>query len=55
MRQFENFIGLATLKIRNHPEILDEVRIKRRVRGNFLMNNLKLIECAELLERGIIT
>ncbi|KKK43194.1 MAG: hypothetical protein Lokiarch_29010, partial [Candidatus Lokiarchaeum sp. GC14_75] len=44
----------ATLKIRNHPEILDEVRIIRQVRGNFLMNNLKLIECADLLERGII-
>lgn len=44
----------ATLKIRNHPEILDEVRIMRQVRGDFLMNNLKLIECADLLERGII-
>jgi len=44
----------ATLKVRNHPEILDEVRITRQVRGNFLMNNLKLIECADLLERGII-
>jgi transposase-like protein len=44
----------ATLKIRNHPEILDEVRITRQVRGNFLMNNLKLIECADLLDRGII-
>ena len=44
----------ATLKIRNHPEILDEVRIMRHVRGDFLMNNLKLIECADLLERGII-
>jgi len=43
----------ATLKIRNHPEILDEVRITRQVRGDFLMNNLKLIECADLLERGI--
>ena len=44
----------ATLKIRNHPEILDEVRIMRQVRGDFLMNNLKLIECADLLDRGII-
>ncbi len=44
----------ATLKVRNHPEILDEVRITRQVRGDFLMNNLKLIECADLLERGII-
>ena len=44
----------ATLKIRNHPEILDEVRIRRQVRGDFLMNNLKIIECADLLERGII-
>ena len=44
----------ATLKIRNHPEILDEVRITHQVRGNFLMNNLKLIECADLLDRGII-
>ncbi len=44
----------ATLKIRNHPEILDEVRIMRQVRGDFLINNLKLIECADLLDRGII-
>jgi len=44
----------ATLKIRNHPEILDEVRIMRQVRGDFLMNNLKLTECADLLEQGII-
>ena len=44
----------GTLKIRNHPEILDEVRIMRQVRGDFLMNNLKLIECADLLDRGII-
>jgi transposase-like protein len=44
----------ATLKIRNHPEILEEVRITRQIRGDFLMNNLKLIECADLLERGII-
>ena len=45
----------ATLKVRNHPEILDEVRITRHVRGSFLMDNLKLVECADLLERGIIT
>jgi len=44
----------ATLKIRNHHEILDDVRITRQVRGNLLMNNLTLIECANLLERGII-
>jgi len=44
----------ATLKVRNHPEILDDVRITRQVRGSFLMDNLKLVECADLLERGII-
>ncbi len=44
----------ATMKIRNHPEILEDVRITRKVRGNFLMNNLKLAECADLLKRGII-
>ncbi len=44
----------ATLKIRNHPKILDDVRIMRQVRGDFLMNNLKLMECVDLLERGII-
>ncbi len=44
----------AILKIRNHPEILNEVRIMRQVRGDFLMNNLKLIECADLLEQGIV-
>jgi len=43
----------VTLKIRNHPEILDEVRITRQVRGAFFMNNLKLTECADLLKRGI--
>jgi len=44
----------ATLKIRNHPELLRGVLITRRVRGDFLLNNLKLMECAELLETGII-
>lgn len=44
----------ATLKIWNHPEILEETRINRQFSGNFLMNNLKLIECADLLEQGII-
>jgi len=45
----------ATLKVRNHPELLDDLRINRNVSGNFAINNLKLIECADLLERGIIT
>jgi len=44
----------ATLKVRNHPELLDDLRINRNVSGNFAINNLKLIECADLLERGII-
>lgn len=44
----------ATFKIRNHPELLDIIRIKRKIRGEFLLNNLKLIEYANLLERGII-
>jgi len=45
----------ATLKIRNHPELLQNIKISRTMRGEFLLNNLKLIDCAELLERGIIT
>jgi len=45
----------ATLKVRNHPELLKDLRVTRSVRGDFLLNNLKLMECAELLERGIIT
>ncbi|MFO7797000.1 MAG: DDE-type integrase/transposase/recombinase [Promethearchaeia archaeon] len=44
----------ATLKIRNHPEILEQIRITRQVRGDFLINNLKLVDYADLLERGII-
>ncbi len=44
----------ATLKIRNHPELLEDILIERKVRAEFLYNNLKLIEYAELLERGII-
>ncbi len=44
----------ATLKIRNHPELLQNVKISRIVQGEFLLNNLKLMDCAELLERGII-
>ncbi|MFX1257142.1 MAG: hypothetical protein ACFFAN_04755 [Promethearchaeota archaeon] len=45
----------ATLKLRNHPELLDELLIDRKVRGDFLINNLKLIDCADLLEKGILT
>jgi len=45
----------ATLKIRNHPELLQNVKISRTVQGEFLLNNLKLMDCAELVERGIIT
>ncbi|MHA1339638.1 MAG: hypothetical protein ACTSRZ_05810, partial [Promethearchaeota archaeon] len=30
--------------VRNNPEILDEIRIERTIRGTFLINNLKLIE-----------
>jgi transposase-like protein len=44
----------ATLKLRNHPELLKELQITRSVRGDFLLNNLKLPECAELVERGIL-
>ena len=42
----------ATLKLRNHPELLYEIEIERTVRGEFAINNLKLIEYAELLQRG---
>lgn len=45
----------ATLKVRNHPELLDDLRINRNISGDFAINNLKLIECADLLEKGIIT
>ncbi len=44
----------ATLKIRNHPELLDEILINRKIRAKFLINNLKLMEYAELLEKGIL-
>jgi hypothetical protein len=44
----------ATLKLRNHTELLKGLRITRSVRGDFLLNNLKLTEYAELIERGII-
>ena len=44
----------ATLKIRNHSELLEQIFIERKVRGEFLINNLKLIEIAELFERGVL-
>ncbi|MHA1342320.1 MAG: hypothetical protein ACTSO2_20290, partial [Promethearchaeota archaeon] len=34
--------------VRNNPEILDEIRIERTIRGTFLINNLKLIELSNL-------
>jgi len=44
----------ATLKIRNCPELLQNVKISRTMRGEFLLNNLKFIDCAELKEMGVI-
>ncbi len=44
----------ATLKIRNCPELLQTVKISRTMRGEFLLNNLKLIECVQLRELEII-
>ncbi len=44
----------ATLKLRNHRELLYEIEIERTVRGEFLINNLKLIEYVDLLQRGVI-
>ena len=43
----------ATSKIRNYPELLDEILIDRKVRGDFLINNLNLMEYGKLLERVI--
>lgn len=34
----------AVIIIRNNPELLEEVQIDRNVRGEFYINNLKLIE-----------
>ena len=34
----------AWILVRNEPTLLDEVQIERTMRGNFLINNLKLIE-----------
>ena len=44
----------ATLKLRNHSELLYEIEIERTVRGEFVINNLKLIEYVDLLQRGVI-
>lgn len=44
----------ATFKVRNHPELIEEIWLERRIRAEFLYNNLKLMEYAELLERGIL-
>ena len=44
----------ATLKLRNHPELLYEIEIERTVRGKFVINDLKLIEYVDLLQRGVI-
>lgn len=44
----------ATFKLRNHPELLSEILITRKVRDEFLLNNLNVIEVAELYERGML-
>jgi len=44
----------ATLKLRNHPELLEEILINRKIRGEFLINNLKLTEYADLLKKGVL-
>ena len=38
----------AWVIVRNNPEILDDIRIERTIRGTFLINNLKLIELSNL-------
>ena len=44
----------ATLKVRNHPELIKEIWLDRKTIANFLYNDLKFIEYAELLERGVL-
>jgi len=43
----------AMLLVKNQPDILNELRIQRNVRGTFYMNNLKLIELPTI-EKGVI-
>lgn len=44
----------ALFKIRNNPELLKEIEINRKLRGNFLIKNISLPYYATLIERGVI-
>ena len=43
----------AVLLVRNYPEILNELRIQRNVRGTFYTNNVKLVELPTIEKRVI--
>ena len=42
----------ATLKVRNSPELIGEIKIERNVRGKFFLNNLKEVDKFGMDERG---
>ncbi len=44
----------ALFKIRNNPELLNEIVISRNIQGDFLINNISLPYYATLIERGVI-
>lgn len=44
----------AWIIVRNNPEILNEIRIERTIRGSFLKNNLRLIELPNVAS-GVIS
>ncbi|MHA1339232.1 MAG: hypothetical protein ACTSRZ_04050 [Promethearchaeota archaeon] len=42
----------ASVIVRNSPEVICEMEIKRVVHGIFLLNNLKDVDKFEMAERG---
>ena len=48
---FERWIR-GNLIVRNHPALLDYIRIERNIRGDFILKDLILPELAQLINRG---
>ncbi len=42
----------AVVIVRNHPELLNEIRIERNIRGDFILKDLISPELAHLMSRG---
>lgn len=44
----------AKVILQNHPELLPQIFVSRQIQADFIYNNLKIMERANLLERGIL-